>query len=82
MQNISIKFTGEDATSDYESPACWGMITIKNFSKEFISPLKWWSCEDYKIQWAEGLKRILSHDTSCLITYVKLDIKAPLIFTA
>lgn len=47
-----------------------GRIKIADFEEDFHSPLAWWSAQDYEYQWREGLKRLKSYDTSCLITSV------------
>jgi CdiI N-terminal domain len=44
-----------------------GKIEIGDFWEYFYAPLVWWSAEDYERQWEEGLARLKSYDTSCLI---------------
>jgi hypothetical protein len=33
-------------------------------------PLDWWSLDDYKKQWQNGLNRLVKHDKTCLIVAV------------
>lgn len=47
-----------------------GEIIIDDFIEHFDAPLDWWSVDDYKQQWKEGLKRLLDHDTSCLVVTI------------
>jgi hypothetical protein len=44
-----------------------GRITIEDLKETFYMPLNSWTIEEYKQQWKEGLERIKTHDSSCLI---------------
>jgi hypothetical protein len=44
-----------------------GQILIGQHRERFWSALDSWSVKDYAKQWIDGLKRIKSHDISCLI---------------
>ena len=46
---------------------CKGKITIGKFSEGFYMRLNSWDIEQYKSQWREGLERIKTHKSSCLI---------------
>lgn len=49
----------------------WGKITINDFNEWFVMPLQDWSITQYQKQWTQGLQRIKTHDTSCLVTTVQ-----------
>lgn len=44
-----------------------GRITIGDFWETVIVPIEYWTREDYERQWKEGLQRLKTHDTSCLV---------------
>lgn len=44
-----------------------GQITIGDFQESFYMPVDSWSIPEYKKQWKEGLERIKTHDSSCLV---------------
>jgi len=50
---------------------CKGEIQIGTFKETFVMPLDSWSVKDYEQQWREGLERIKTHDTSCLVTAIQ-----------
>lgn len=51
----------------------WGVVSVKgeiqidDFRESLYIPLGWWSLDDYKKQWQEGLRRLANHDKSCLV---------------
>lgn len=47
-----------------------GEIYIGNFKEILYIPLDWWSLNDYKKQWEEGVARLITHDTSCLVAAI------------
>ncbi len=56
-----------------------GQIQIENFKETFELPTNYWSLDDYIRQWREGLERIRTHDTSCLVAIVQNPCVQPLI---
>ena len=52
------------------SPICKGEIQINKYIESFWMFLDTWKIRDYEQQWKEGLERIKTHDTSCLIASV------------
>ena len=44
-----------------------GKITVGTFTERFYMYLNFWDLNDYKQQWREGLERIKTHDSYCLI---------------
>jgi len=57
-----------------------GKITIGNFTEKFLMSLDTWTVEEYKQQWKEGIERIRTHHTSCLVATIQnLEIGYPLI---
>lgn len=68
--SISIKVTNKRAEK-WEGIYCVdGIIKFNNFEESLIIPVNWWTMEDYERQWKEGLERIKTHDTSCLVVEV------------
>lgn len=51
-------------------PFCRGEIIIGNFRESFYIMLDTWSLEQYKQQWKEGLTRIKTHDSSCIVASI------------
>ncbi len=55
-----------------EEPACYGKIIANDFYERFISPLTYWTQQDYKNQWRQALARFLQQKKStCLITCIR-----------
>lgn len=48
-----------------------GEIIIKDHKETFIMPLDWWTINDYQKQWKEGIARIKTHDSSCLVATIQ-----------
>ncbi|MHB9020196.1 MAG: hypothetical protein ACYC3G_05020 [Minisyncoccota bacterium] len=46
---------------------CILQTTIGDFKEEFYLSLDTWTLDEYKQQWKEGIERIKSHSTSCLV---------------
>lgn len=44
-----------------------GQISIGDFKENFYMATDNWSITDYQKQWKEGLERIKTHDSSCLV---------------
>jgi hypothetical protein len=68
--NISIEITSKRPKKIHSVLAYTGRITIGNYSESIYVPLDLWSKEDYEQQWREGLERLRTHDTSCLIATI------------
>jgi hypothetical protein len=77
--SFKIKVISNEIGIIYNLPCYWGMIRINNFSEKFTMPISWWSLQDYKQQWVEGLERIYHMGTSCLVTSAQLLPDAPFI---
>lgn len=77
--DISIHVIDNKIKRRYKMPSVIGEIVIGDFSESFIVSLEYWSLDDYKRQWLEGLERIKTHDKSCLIASVQDPKNAPLI---
>lgn len=56
-----------------------GEIQIEKHKESFYIPVEWWTLEDYERQWKEGLERIKTRDTSCLVTAIYDPRKRPFI---
>jgi len=67
LSHLSIRVIDREPIVRYSAPSCLTEIRIKNYSKTYSMPVDTWSVEEYEQQWREGLERIKTHDTSCLI---------------
>ncbi|MBA3954708.1 hypothetical protein H0X48_05315 [Candidatus Dependentiae bacterium] len=77
--DIHIEIISQKIVIVDEIPCAKGKITIGDFEKRFNIALEYWSIDDYKRQWKEGLERIKTHDKSCLVYYVQDPSKLPYI---
>ena len=67
--NISVKW--EKPEKRYNVLSVVGQIEIgENFKELLYMPLDWWTVDDYKKQWQEGLERLSDHVDSCLIASI------------
>ena len=74
MDKLKSKFSIEVISEKPEE--IWGLchtgeITMGDYLETFSMSLDSWDVEDYKQQWKEGLKRIKTHDRSCLVSFVQ-----------
>jgi hypothetical protein len=77
---IKIKMIPNSIVQENTFTYCLGEIFIGDDFWETIAPaLDYWTIADYKRQWQEGLERIKTHDTSCLVASVQNPYLAPLI---
>ncbi len=67
-QKLEIRITRTQKKRVYKTPAIKGEIIINDFREWFYIPVKDWQLADYVKQWEEGLARISTENTSCLIT--------------
>ncbi|MGC2310127.1 MAG: hypothetical protein WA432_00725 [Candidatus Babeliaceae bacterium] len=67
---FNIEVISKRPTRDWGVPSHVGRITINAFQETFEIPLDSWPLKEYKRQWKEGLERIGSHMTSCLVSSV------------
>lgn len=63
LKRNPIKFEGETRQP--------GKITIGNFSERFWMALSYWNLQEYKKQWEEGIQRLKTHDSSCLVVKIR-----------
>lgn len=77
MEKFLIHVIDYNTTISYGMPCCVGEIQINEFKETFDMPTEWWSVEDYKQQWLEGLERIKTHNSSCLVATIQDPTKAP-----
>jgi hypothetical protein len=47
-----------------------GLLTIGDFQEYFYMPIDSWPLQQYKIQWKEGIQRLKTENSSCLITSI------------
>lgn len=79
MKNILVEVISKKPRMLKGIPRVIGKITINDFWETFEMLLDWWSQADYERQWREGLERIKTHDTSCLVTRIQDPNKGPFI---
>ncbi len=48
-----------------------GKITIGEFTETFVMAIDTWNLEEYAQQWKEGLERIQTNSTSCLVVDIR-----------
>ena len=82
--NLTINILDIDPQIIDNMPCYEGEIKIKEsngleYIENFILSVEYWSKNEYKRQWKEGLERIKRQDTSCLITSIQDPEKAPYI---
>lgn len=67
MKNFSIKVISKQPKKIAGNLCHSGEIIIGDYAEEFIISLDEWDIEQYKQQWKEGIERIKTHNSSCLI---------------
>ena len=83
--NIKMEMVPDTYQVEDDFPFCFSKITIheKNQPEVFwetaMTALDYWTVGDYERQWREGLERIKTHATSCLVASVQDPKLAPLI---
>ncbi len=70
IQKLTIKTIDKKLTDTERLLYIHGELRIDKHRENFLMPLDWWSIEEYKKQWQEGLERIKTHDQSCLISRI------------
>ncbi len=76
---LGIKITDNKSKIIDKQPCYLGEIIIKDFWEILEIPVDYWTLDDYKRQWKEGIERLKTHDQSCLVASVQDPTKAPLI---
>jgi hypothetical protein len=62
---FAIEFVGKSQI-EFNEPAIRGRITLGDFSEEFVSPLVFWTVDDYRKQWRDAAERIVNGEArSC-----------------
>lgn len=70
--NLSITCNQYSIENNYGIHYASGTISIgDDFSETITMALNFWSVKDYERQWKEGLSRIKSHDSSCLVASIQ-----------
>ncbi len=68
--NMSIKIIDANPKKKWGVFTIKGEININDFKETLYPSLDWWSLDDYRLQWQEGLRRLIDHDRSCLVATV------------
>lgn len=76
MNNFSIKIIDPQIRKYYRT-YCIGEIQVADLQETFEMPLKYWSQNDYKQQWKNAIKRIVTHEQSCFVIELELTKTAP-----
>lgn len=79
MSELKIEMIGKKPKLINKKMCCEGKISINNHVEKFTMSLDSWSIDDYKKQWKQGIKKIKTNDTSCLVTNVSTLQTNPLI---
>ena len=77
MKKFVIKIIDENVRESDGMPCCVGEIQIGDFKETFQMPLEYWTLDDYREQWANGLERIKVNNQSCLVAEIQDPEKAP-----
>lgn len=72
MKILKIEVLDKKIRKIKNNPFCIGIITIGDFYEKFFISLNTWSLNEYKKQWREGLERIKTHDSSCLVADISI----------
>jgi hypothetical protein len=67
MKKFSIEVISKKPKKIWGLPAHEGRITIGDFQEILYMPINSWTIEEYQQQWKDGLERIKTQDTSCLV---------------
>jgi|GEM_PF-1344240 len=70
VMNLIIKVASKKIIEIEKDLSVQGRLIINGDKQNFLMPIDWWSIEEYKKQWQEGLERIKTHDQSCLIARI------------
>ncbi|BAZ28949.1 Immunity protein CdiI [Cylindrospermum sp. NIES-4074] len=71
MNKFDIKFISPPFfSSEHQDKVCLGKININAFEESFLSPLSFWTKENYQEHWRISIQRMLFNKVakSCLIT--------------
>ena len=73
--NITIEILPERQIDENGFPWSFNKTTINDFWEINLMAEDYWTIADYERQWEEGLARIKTHDTSCLVISTQHPIK-------
>jgi hypothetical protein len=71
MKQFNIEIISETPEKIEGKWCYWGRITIGSFTEKFIMSIDTWTVEEYKQQWQEGIERVKTHNTSCLVATIQ-----------
>lgn len=75
---LRMEIVSDSEHIENEIPTCYGRIYIgDDFWETALIALNYWTIEDYERQWKEGLERLKTHETSCLVASVQHPEKTP-----
>ncbi len=77
IKNFNIEVISKKAETIYRRKYYRGRITVGDFTETFIMSYDNWSIDEYKQQWKEGIERIKTHDSSCLVVCFEGTLKSP-----
>lgn len=70
-----------NCSSDPGTRVCRGTIQIDAFEEAFESGIGYWTMDDYRTQWIDGIRRVVIEGAnSCLVTSITDPISANFIF--
>lgn len=77
MENLAIKMTSSHEEVIWGLRSYLGKIIIGDFEETIYVPVEFWSIDDYRKQWIEGIERIKTHSKSCLVATIQGNKKKP-----
>lgn len=70
--NLKITLDPQNQIVENNCKICLGCISIgDDFTETIAAALDYWTIKDYLRQWEEGLTRIKTHNTSCLVASIQ-----------
>lgn len=77
MKNFLIHVLDENTFESYGLECCTGEIAIGDYKETFEMPLEYWTIDDYKKQWKDGIERLKTYNRTCLVAEVQDPLRAP-----
>ena len=71
MKNLNINVISSHEEIIWGLRSYIGEIIIDGYKETFEMPVEFWTLEDYKKQWAEGLEKIKIENKSCLVARIE-----------
>ena len=66
-EKIHLSISDEKPKNMYDKLSVTAKCKVDLYEQDVMVPVEYWSADEYKKQWKEGLVRIRTHDVSCII---------------